>query len=49
MSTAKYDCIIVGTGPAGIFAAWELCNNSNLKILMLEKGRDINARYCHLA
>lgn len=45
----RYDCIIVGTGPAGIFAAWELCHNSDLKILMLEKGRDITSRYCHLA
>lgn len=45
----RYDCIIVGTGPAGIFAAWELCQNSDLKILMLEKGRDIADRYCPLA
>lgn len=45
----SYDCIIVGTGPAGIFAAWELCQNSDLKILMLEKGRDIADRYCRLA
>lgn len=45
----RYDCIIVGTGPAGIFAAWELCQNSDLKILMLEKGRDIADRFCRLA
>lgn len=45
----KYDCIIIGTGPAGIFAAWELCQHSDLSILMLEKGRDIADRRCPLA
>ncbi|NLY54475.1 MAG: NAD(P)/FAD-dependent oxidoreductase [Firmicutes bacterium] len=45
----KYDCIIVGTGPAGIFTAWELSQKSNLRILMLEKGRDIKRRQCPLA
>jgi uncharacterized FAD-dependent dehydrogenase len=45
----KYDCVIVGTGPAGIFAAWELSRNSDLKIVMLEKGRDIDQRRCYLA
>jgi len=42
-----YDVIIVGSGPAGIFAALELTNNEdNLRILILEKGRDINKRNC---
>ena len=42
-----YDVIIVGAGPAGIFAALELISsNSRLKILMLEKGRDIEKRAC---
>lgn len=42
-----YDVIIVGAGPAGIFAAIELLkNNSNLKILILEKGKNINQRKC---
>jgi flavin-dependent dehydrogenase len=34
----KYDVIIIGAGPAGIFAASELSQNSSLKILLLEKG-----------
>lgn len=44
--TSSYDVIIIGAGPAGIFAALELSKNSNLKILMIEKGGDINARAC---
>ncbi len=42
----KYDVIIVGGGPAGIFAALELCQASDLRILLLEKGRDIDERDC---
>lgn len=43
----KYDVIIVGAGPAGIFTAYELVNESaDLKILILEKGRDIYKRKC---
>jgi len=34
----KYDCIIVGTGPAGLGAAFELINKKNgLKVLMVDK------------
>jgi uncharacterized FAD-dependent dehydrogenase len=42
----SYDVIIVGSGPSGIFAALELTKNSNLKILMIEKGKDIDKRVC---
>jgi len=41
-----YDVIIIGSGPAGIFSAIELVKNSNLKILMIEKGSDIRQRAC---
>lgn len=42
----KYDVIIVGAGCAGIFAAYEIVQNSNLKVLMIEKGNSIKKRIC---
>ena len=42
----KYDVIIVGAGPAGIFSALEIAEKTNLGILMLERGPDINQRKC---
>ncbi|HAA09188.1 MAG TPA: FAD-dependent oxidoreductase, partial [Syntrophomonas sp.] len=41
-----FDVIIVGAGPAGIFAAMEICRHTNLKILMLEKGKTVQKRCC---
>ena len=41
----KYDVIIIGGGPAAIFAALELSQVS-LDILLVEKGRDIDKRQC---
>ncbi len=44
--TKKYDVIIVGGGPGGIFAALELCQASDLDVLLIEKGKDIDGRLC---
>lgn len=42
----NYDVIIVGAGPAGIFAALELVKKNNLNVLVLEKGKDLDQRFC---
>ncbi len=43
----KYDCIIVGAGPAGLFCAYEFMQkNPDLKILLVDKGYDIYSRRC---
>lgn len=43
----RYDVIIVGAGPAGIFTALELAKTDpSKKILILEKGRPIQNRIC---
>ncbi len=47
MTSLKYDIIIVGAGPAGIFAAIEAVRlHPGLHILMIDKGLDINERFC---
>jgi uncharacterized FAD-dependent dehydrogenase len=42
----KYDVIIVGAGPAGIFSALELTKNNSLNVLILDRGLDIDDRKC---
>ncbi len=43
----KYDVIIIGAGPAGIFTALEMLRKeSNKKIMIVEKGVAVNKRSC---
>lgn len=43
----KYDVIVVGAGPAGIFTALELIKeDKDKKIVIIEKGRRIDRRHC---
>lgn len=41
-----YDVIIVGGGPAGLFAGYYLSENSGLRVLILEKGKMPEKRAC---
>jgi len=43
----KYDVVIVGAGPGGIFAAYELTkNNTDLSVAVLEAGTELHKRKC---
>ncbi|SHG93592.1 hypothetical protein SAMN02745245_00084 [Anaerosphaera aminiphila DSM 21120] len=43
----KFDVIIVGSGASGVFASYEFTKlNTNLKVLMIDKGNSIENRIC---
>lgn len=47
MKLMKYDVIIVGAGPGGIFSAYELVQkNDSLKIAVFESGYSLEKRRC---
>jgi len=46
MRSESFDAVIVGAGPAGVFAALELSEHSDLRIAVLDKGPDIDRRHC---
>ena len=47
MAEERFDVIIIGAGPGGIFCAYELLEQKpGLKVLIVEKGRSIEKRNC---
>lgn len=48
VSRAKYRVVIVGTGPAGLFAALR-CIEKGIKPILLERGKDVRSRRRDLA
>ena len=43
----KFDVVIVGAGPAGLFTAYELITkNKKLKVAIIEKGSSVDDRVC---
>lgn len=43
---SRYNVVIVGAGPAGMFAALEITTHGDVSVLILEKGKDIQGRSC---
>ncbi|HIE09739.1 MAG TPA: FAD-dependent oxidoreductase, partial [Armatimonadetes bacterium] len=43
---SRYDVVIVGAGPAGLFCAWELTKELDAEVLVVERGRPIGGRHC---
>lgn len=42
----KYDVVIIGAGPGGIFSAYRLSQSSQMKIAVIEKGQALESRKC---
>lgn len=42
----SYDIVIVGAGPAGLFAAMEISERSRMKTLIIDMGKNVDERFC---
>ena len=43
----RYDIVIIGAGPGGIYSAYELIkNNPDLKVAVIESGQELDKRQC---
>lgn len=42
----EHDVVIIGAGPAGMFAAYEIAKRSDLKVLIVDFGKDVDKRVC---
>ena len=42
----NYDVAIIGAGPGGIYAAYELCQKTDLKIAVFDAGHELSRRKC---
>jgi len=49
ISADDYDVIIVGAGPAGLFSAYCLSEHSDLRVLIIEKGKAPHRRACPIS
>ncbi|MBQ3266326.1 MAG: NAD(P)/FAD-dependent oxidoreductase, partial [Atopobiaceae bacterium] len=46
----EYDVIVIGAGPGGIFAAYELVKlRPDLRVVVLEAGHELSRRRCPIA
>ena len=41
MEKSKKRVVIIGAGPAGLTAAWELCRRSDMEVIVIEQDNTV--------